>query len=66
MSRPLVLCSTSRYRRELLERLRLPFACAAPEIDESPRPQEAVAALVGAIERMTAQVSAAADALKAQ
>lgn len=46
MSRPLVLCSTSRYRRELLERLRLPFACAAPEIDESPRPQEAVAALV--------------------
>lgn len=45
MSRPLVLCSTSRYRRDLLERLRLPFTCAAPEIDEAPRPQEPVAAL---------------------
>ncbi|GAB4180312.1 MAG: nucleoside triphosphate pyrophosphatase [Rhodocyclaceae bacterium] len=31
----LVLASTSRYRRELLERLRLPFATARPEVDES-------------------------------
>lgn len=30
----LVLASTSRYRKELLERLRLPFACAAPGVDE--------------------------------
>lgn len=33
---PLVLGSTSRYRRELLERLRLPFDVCAPEVDETP------------------------------
>ena len=31
----LVLASTSRYRRELLERLRLPFDVARPEVDET-------------------------------
>ncbi|MBP9153861.1 MAG: septum formation inhibitor Maf [Xanthomonadales bacterium] len=45
MKRVLVLCSTSRYRRELLARLRLPFDCAAPDIDETPLPNEAAAAL---------------------
>ena len=39
------LGSTSRYRRELLERLRLRFEVDAPRIDESPRPGEAPAAL---------------------
>lgn len=42
---PLVLASTSRYRRELLERLRQPFEVVAPEVDETPRPGEAPAAL---------------------
>ena len=37
---PLVLASTSRYRRELLERLRLPFTVAAPDTDETPLPGE--------------------------
>lgn len=37
---PLVLASTSRYRRELLERLRLPFSSAPPETDETPLPGE--------------------------
>lgn len=37
---PLVLASTSAYRRELLQRLRLPFDCARPEVDETPRPGE--------------------------
>jgi septum formation protein len=32
----LVLASTSRYRRELLSRLRLQFTTFAPDIDESP------------------------------
>ncbi|WHZ12783.1 MAG: Septum formation protein Maf [Burkholderiaceae bacterium] len=41
----LVLGSTSRYRRELLERLRLPFTVDAPLVDETPRPGEAPAAL---------------------
>ena len=43
--RTVVLGSTSRYRRELLERLRLPFEVAAPEVDETPHPGEAPAAL---------------------
>ena len=33
---PLVLASTSRYRRELLERLQLPFSASPPETDETP------------------------------
>jgi len=36
----LVLASTSRYRRELLERLRVPFDTRAPGVDESPLPGE--------------------------
>lgn len=37
MSNPkLVLASTSPYRRELLTRLDIPFAVAAPDIDETP------------------------------
>jgi septum formation protein len=42
---PLILGSTSRYRRELLERLRLPFLVEAPQVDETPLPGEAPAAL---------------------
>lgn len=37
---PIVLASTSRYRRDLLERLRLPFQVQAPQVDETPRPDE--------------------------
>lgn len=32
----LILASSSRYRRELLERLRLPFTVTVPDIDETP------------------------------
>jgi len=42
--RRLVLASTSRYRHELLSRLRLPFDVEAPEIDERPLAGEAPAA----------------------
>jgi septum formation protein len=38
--RKLILGSTSPYRRQLLERLRLAFDVAAPEVDETPRPSE--------------------------
>jgi septum formation protein len=31
---PLVLASTSAHRKALLERLRLPFSCVAPDVDE--------------------------------
>ncbi|WBY00870.1 Maf family nucleotide pyrophosphatase [Ramlibacter tataouinensis] len=43
--RRLILGSTSRYRRELLGRLGLPFEVVAPEVDETPLPGEAPAAL---------------------
>jgi septum formation protein len=38
--RQLILGSTSRYRRALLERLKIAFLVAAPEVDETPLPQE--------------------------
>ena len=37
----LVLASTSPYRRELLARLGVPFETAAPDVDETPLPDEA-------------------------
>lgn len=37
MQRPLILASTSRYRRELLARLHLPFDVQPPEVDETAR-----------------------------
>lgn len=43
--RTLVLGSTSRYRRELLQRLGLPFTVAAPDVDEAPLPGETPRAL---------------------
>lgn len=39
--RPLILGSTSRYRKELLARLCIPFHVEAPEVDETPQAQEA-------------------------
>ncbi|HBN8602254.1 MULTISPECIES: Maf family protein [Pseudomonas aeruginosa group] len=42
----LILASSSPYRRELLTRLRLPFECASPDIDESHRPGESAEQLV--------------------
>src|SRR5574343_1463232 len=40
-TRTVVLGSTSRYRRELLSRLNLPFEVDAPDVDETPQPGEA-------------------------
>jgi len=42
----LILASSSPFRRELLERLKIPFEVMAPEIDESARPGETPVALV--------------------
>ena len=42
--RRLVLASTSRYRRMLLERLGIAFLAVAPAVDEAPLPEEAPAA----------------------
>ena len=40
VKRLIVLASTSPYRRELLERLRIPFEVINPDIDESALPNE--------------------------
>ena len=39
-AKKLILASTSVYRRELLERLRIPFEVISPKVDESPLPGE--------------------------
>lgn len=44
-ARRLILGSTSRYRRELLQRLRLPFDVVGPDVDETPQAQETPHAL---------------------
>ena len=36
LHRPVILASTSTYRRELLARLRIPFDVVAPQVDETP------------------------------
>jgi septum formation protein len=41
----LILGSTSRYRHELLSRLRLPFEVRSPQVDETPLAGEAPAAM---------------------
>lgn len=43
---PLLLASSSVYRRELLSRLQLPFVCSSPDIDERHRAGEPAIELV--------------------
>jgi septum formation protein len=57
--RPLVLGSSSRYRRELLERLRIPFTVDSPDVDETPRPGEAPRALASRLALAKARAVAA-------
>ena len=45
LQRALILGSTSRYRRELLERLRIPFDVVSPDVEETPLAGEAPHAL---------------------
>lgn len=46
ISLPVVLASTSPFRKELLQRLGITFATAAPDVDESPHADETPEALV--------------------
>lgn len=46
MTPSILLASTSPFRQALLHKLGLPFITAAPEVDESPRPEESAEALV--------------------
>lgn len=60
---PLILASTSAYRRALLERLGLPFAVARPEVDETPQPGESPRTLAVRLARAKAEaVLAGAEA----
>ncbi|MHC8306835.1 Maf family protein [Pseudomonas sp. PB3P13] len=52
---PLLLASSSPYRRELLTRLQLPFICSSPDIDENHRPGESAIELVKRLAREKAQ-----------
>lgn len=40
MTAPLILASSSPFRKELLSRFGIPFECESPDIDESARPNE--------------------------
>ena len=51
----LVLASTSRYRRELLDRLQLPFEVARPDVDETPTHGETPHALANRLAEAKAQ-----------
>jgi septum formation protein len=51
----LVLASTSKYRRALLDRLRIPFEISGPMVDESVAPGEDPIALVTRLARAKAQ-----------
>ncbi len=51
----LILASTSRYRRELLQRLGLAFFCEAPDVDETPLAGEAPAQLAARLARAKAE-----------
>lgn len=56
----LLLASTSPYRKMLLEKLQLPFDCAAPQVDETPLPGESAEALVLRLATAKAQALALA------
>ncbi|EJG2189886.1 Maf family protein [Citrobacter freundii] len=51
----LILASTSPWRRALLEKLAIPFECAAPGVDETPLPGEAPRHLVLRLAQQKAQ-----------
>lgn len=55
----LILASTSPYRRELLQRLGLPFDVLSPEVDEQPQPGESPRATALRLARAKASSGAA-------
>jgi MAF protein len=58
-SQPLVLASTSPFRRELLGKLGLTFTCASPDVDESALPSESPSQLVMRLAEAKARAIAA-------
>ncbi|HEY7903818.1 MAG TPA: Maf family nucleotide pyrophosphatase [Casimicrobiaceae bacterium] len=62
LARLIVLASTSRYRRQLMERLGVPFVVATPDVDETPLAGEVPAATAQRLAAAKAQAVAAAHA----
>ncbi len=60
MANALILGSSSRYRRALLERLGVAFECISPDVDETPRNGEAPAVLAARLARLKAEAVATA------
>ncbi|MCG5516100.1 MULTISPECIES: nucleoside triphosphate pyrophosphatase [unclassified Ectothiorhodospira] len=58
MNPGLVLASTSPFRRELLQRLALPFDTCSPQVDETPRPGEGPNAMVARLAEAKARAGA--------
>lgn len=54
----LILASTSPGRRMLLEKLAIPFICAAPDVDETPLAHESASQLVVRLAQLKAQALA--------
>lgn len=54
-SLPLVLASTSPFRKSVLSRLHIPFETYAPAVDETPLPNESPTALVTRLAQLKAQ-----------
>ena len=59
-NRRLILGSTSRYRRELLQRLQIPFEVVSPDVDETPLPSEMPSILAARLALAKARAVAAA------
>jgi len=55
---PIILASSSTFRKSLLERLHLSFECYSPEIDESPLPGESASSYVRRLARAKARAIA--------
>ena len=55
---PLILASSSRYRRELLDRLGLAYTTVSPDVDETPLAGEAPAALALRLAHLKAEAVA--------
>ncbi|GIU42843.1 septum formation protein Maf [Shewanella colwelliana] len=59
MNKPLILASTSPFRKALLEKLCLPFETCSPNIDETPFSDESAAQLVVRLAEQKAMACAA-------
>lgn len=55
---PVILASGSIARRQLLDRLQTPYLCDAPDIDETPRPDEPPKAIAGRLAKEKAHALA--------